>query len=85
VNKLFSLCTCDIILSHTIFGFFKHGSRIVGGSDTKSGQFPWLAYINIEGSGGISVCGGSLISHRHILTAAHCITEGKSDKMMDLR
>ncbi|XP_069984571.1 uncharacterized protein [Penaeus vannamei] len=49
--------------------------RIVGGSMTRVNEYPWqVALINTN----IFVCGGSLISDRHILTAAHCVFGGYS-------
>ena len=60
----------------------KYGSRIVGGRDTQEGQFPWLVRLQINRF----MCGGSLITLKHILTAAHCLTKHeKSDQMVDLR
>jgi hypothetical protein len=43
--------------------------RITNGIPAIRGQFPWQAGILIDSS---SFCGGSLISDRWILTAAHC-------------
>jgi secreted trypsin-like serine protease len=43
--------------------------RITGGSVAERGQFPWQVGLIIGGS---SFCGGSLISERWVLTAAHC-------------
>ena len=45
-------------------------ARIVGGSKTPPNKFPWLAALYIRGA----LCGGSLISSQHVLTAAHCVT-----------
>jgi len=51
-------------------------NRIIGGSETKPHEYPWLVRI-IMGSTGEGDCGGkctgALISDRHIITAYHCI------------
>ncbi|XP_050574693.1 venom protease-like isoform X3 [Bombus affinis] len=52
-------------------------NRIVGGKPAKLGAWPWMValgfrnYTNPE-AGPEWHCGGSLISARHVLTAAHC-------------
>jgi secreted trypsin-like serine protease len=43
--------------------------RITGGSTASRGQFPWQVALIVENSW---FCGGSLISSRWIVTAAHC-------------
>ncbi|XP_076449527.1 trypsin-3-like [Babylonia areolata] len=46
------------------------GSRIVGGEETSDcSVVPWQVRLDLGGS----MCGGSIISDRHILTAAHCL------------
>lgn len=51
--------------------------RIIGGQNASVGQFPWMAllrYVSTDDEKKETYgCGGSLISIRHVLTAAHCI------------
>ena len=49
--------------------------KVVGGSESNNHEFPWmvaLVYENLAGHSFVE-CGGSLISHNVVLTAAHCI------------
>lgn len=48
--------------------------RIVGGSKTDPGEFPYQVRLNIRSRRGSGICGGVIIDDRHILTAAHCMT-----------
>lgn len=48
--------------------------KIVGGTPSQKGSWPWLALLGYEGVDGITFrCGGSLVTKRHVVTAAHCI------------
>jgi len=47
----------------------EQANRITNGNTAASGQFPWQVALVINGA---SFCGGSLISNRWVLTAAHC-------------
>ncbi|XP_054609068.1 plasma kallikrein-like [Dunckerocampus dactyliophorus] len=45
-------------------------TRIIGGQDASPGFWPWQVSLNKVD---FAFCGGSLISHQWVLTAAHCV------------
>jgi len=45
--------------------------RISGGQNVYPGKYPWMA--GLFNKDRTMICGGSLITNRHILTAAHCV------------
>ena len=51
-------------------------AQISGGSEAYKGDHPWQASIRVRGDG-VSVhwCGATIISHYHVVTAAHCLNE----------
>lgn len=50
---------------------FDRATRIVGGENATKGQFPYQVSLRIIKSK-VHYCGGSIISSRFIVTAAHC-------------
>ncbi|KAL8176910.1 UNVERIFIED_CONTAM: hypothetical protein K2H54_040060 [Gekko kuhli] len=44
-------------------------NRIVGGQDSKDGEWPWQVSIKMNGK---HHCGGSLVTDEWIITASHC-------------
>lgn len=69
---------------------FEIQPRIVNGSPSERGQFPFYVHIDTRKRhrlGYISVCGGALINQKFVLTAGHCLynTEKASLYMGTLR
>ncbi|XP_023345529.1 chymotrypsin-2 isoform X2 [Eurytemora carolleeae] len=52
-------------------------NKIVGGVDAVPGEFPWMVMVKIEKG----VCGGTIISRKHILSAAHCFVDKDNHEM----
>ncbi|XP_044763642.1 brachyurin-like [Coccinella septempunctata] len=48
----------------------KVGGRIIGGDEAAPHAYPYQVGLSING--GMSFCGGSLVSRNYVLTAAHC-------------
>lgn len=51
-------------------------SRVVGGMNAQIGAYPWIAALGYQISGTIRfLCGGTLITQLHVLTAGHCVKD----------
>jgi secreted trypsin-like serine protease len=60
----------------TLQASFDRSPRIVGGTPVNPAHSAnYIALLNVNFPFGIALCGGSILSNRAILTAAHCIHE----------
>lgn len=78
---------CDLIILYLIGEILR--GRIVGGIEGDYGEFKYQVTIQkISKRAGhmFHLCGGCIISSRHILTAAHCVKDvsGVADATKDL-
>lgn len=54
---------------------YKVVKRMLGGQEVASGHWPWMAAIHTYNDGNLIYrCGGTLISSKIVVTAAHCLT-----------
>ncbi|XP_046648404.1 trypsin-1-like [Daphnia pulicaria] len=60
--------------------------RMVGSDVAQRNQYPYMVSLAYQRNGRVyKFCGGSLITWNKILTAAHCVTESQSTKLLDPR
>ncbi|XP_075840661.1 plasma kallikrein [Microtus pennsylvanicus] len=50
----------------------KVNSRIVGGTNSSLGEWPWQVSLQVKVVSQNHLCGGTIIGHQWIITAAHC-------------
>ncbi|EFB25442.1 hypothetical protein PANDA_012582, partial [Ailuropoda melanoleuca] len=50
----------------------KTNTRIVGGTNSSWGEWPWQVSLQVKLKDQSHLCGGSIIGHQWVLTAAHC-------------
>jgi len=62
-------------------GIANQKSRIVGGQETTVNEYPWQAAMAYRGQR-TTFCGGSVISTKYVITAAHC-TQAVKDYSID--
>uniref|UniRef100_A0A146M9E3 Phenoloxidase-activating factor 2 n=1 Tax=Lygus hesperus TaxID=30085 RepID=A0A146M9E3_LYGHE len=72
---------CGVRNAQGINGRIKNPVYVDG--DSEFGEYPWqVAILKKDPQESVYVCGGTLIDHQHVITAAHCI---KSYSAFDLR
>ncbi|CAF1081394.1 unnamed protein product [Rotaria sp. Silwood1] len=51
--------------------------RIMGGQNAVPHSYPWMVSLAKRSLNNLHLCGGVLLTRRHVLTAAHCIEDFK--------
>jgi secreted trypsin-like serine protease len=67
-NHILFILICNLLDSTPVFDY---EANIIGGIDVDINEFPYQASIRVRG---LHICGGTIISMKHILTAAHCVS-----------
>lgn len=80
VTTLSSIVIAEINLSNTQCykpnpSNYRRSLRIVGGSDAAVGETPYMVALM---KNGVVVCGGSIISEKFLLLAAHCLCNNQN-------
>lgn len=53
--------------------------KVVGGHSASISQYPWQAAVLVDGE---QICGGSLLTSRIVITAAHCVFDTDPDCLL---
>ncbi|XP_013167816.1 PREDICTED: serine proteinase stubble-like isoform X1 [Papilio xuthus] len=62
----------------------KPNPLVVNGKPTLEGQWPWqIALYQTQTVDSKYICGGTLVTHLHVITAAHCVTRKSSSRVVN--
>lgn len=70
MNRLSGLTVTQFLVSPLVCGVRGRENRIVGGKETAPNEFPWIVGLQRQGK---LYCSATLITNKHLLTAAHCV------------
>lgn len=68
-----------LVIVFVVCGVSNRKMRVVGGNVTQVHEFPWLAGLFKNGQ---FYCGATLLTRKHVLTAAHCINGFEYQNLM---
>ena len=57
---------------YSVCGKRRSNKKIVGGVETEVHEYPWQVGLCSKGAV-LPFCGGTLITSKHVMTAAHCL------------
>ncbi|KAI8045855.1 hypothetical protein M5D96_002044 [Drosophila gunungcola] len=71
----------NVLPNEEICGQRPPTNRVMNGKQAELNEFPWMALILYQNRITLKpkpkiICAGSLINHRYVLTAAHCVSIG---------
>lgn len=93
MNLLNTICFFALVIVSASYDFEQNSGRIIGGKFAKEGQFPyqisirsatsvWDSNTQINITKYFHFCGGSILSERWSLSAAHCTEERSLSKLV---
>merc|ERR1719411_2202243 len=71
-----------LVIIPILIGTLAGEDYILNGDDVKEkGKYPFMAYVWVDGF----MCGGSILTKRHVLTAQHCLLDNDGNELSATR